>query len=95
MMLEMLPALANGSEFEIVGFAVGKPQSPSFLDSLARAGGSVNALLYFVKRVHFPRFGGFLIGKCLEVTLTVLIAIIDNPHFFVRAESTLADACHC
>ena len=68
---------------EIVGFAVGKPQSPSFLDSLARAGGSVNALLDFVKRVHFPGFGRLLVRECLDVALAMLITIIDDPRLFV------------
>src|SRR5215471_15327275 len=97
MMLEMLPALSDGSEFEIVRFTVCKPQSPSLFDCLARAGGSVNALLNFMQGGHLPLLRLLLGDERLEPAVAVLVNVIDNPGlvFFVGPELPFANACHC
>jgi hypothetical protein len=50
-------------------------------DACASCG--VNALLNFVKCIHFPGFGIFLGVECLEVAFAVLVPVIDDPRLFI------------
>lgn len=45
---KMLPAPPDGAEFQLVGFALLKPQPPGLRDRLAGAGASMGAQLNFM-----------------------------------------------
>jgi hypothetical protein len=97
MVLEMLPSLTDGAKFKTACFALGEPEPPSFLKRLTHTGRGMDALLDFMKRIHFPGVSGFLCRKGFEAALAVLVNIIDYPSlaFFVRTEFAFANACHC
>jgi hypothetical protein len=97
MVRQVLPALPDSAEFQIVCLRLGQPQLPNLLDGLADARGRVDAVRHLVQRVHPPSFGRLLVGKRLDMTLAVLVLIVNDicNLIFVWSKTSFANASHC